>query len=325
VTRSSDDSSGHDARSAPPIALVGATATGKTAVGILVAERLGTEIIGCDSRQVYRGLAVGSAQPTAAERARVRHHLVGAVDPGVRYSAAAYRDAVLALLPHFASRRRVPLFVGGTGLYLRAALKGLCSAPPGIPAMRQWLAALAPALPGGLHPLLASVDPEAAARIHPHDRYRLTRALEVYHLSGRPITEHQVRHRAALPSGAARVFAIELAAVDLRARIARRLETMMSSGLLDETRHLLEAGLDPALPALRAVGYPELFAHLRGETSLDEALEHVRRATWQYARRQMTWFRAEPGIVWLSAGADSPAEQLAEALLRHPAASAGAA
>lgn len=324
MSRSSDGSSAPEGRRAP-LALVGPTAAGKTAVAVLVAERLGAEIIGCDSRQVYRGLAVGSAQPSAEERARVRHHLVGAVDPAERFSAAAYREAVLALLPQLAAAGRLPLFVGGTGLYLRAAFRGLCAAPPAVPVLRRWLAALDPALPGGLHALLGRVDPLAAARIHPHDRYRLTRALEVFHVSGRPISEHQLGHRAALGPGEGRIFGIELAAPELRARIARRLEVMISSGLLDEARRLLDAGLDPDLPALRALGYPELFAHLRGEMTLDAALESIRRATWQYARRQSTWFRAEPGVVWLRAGADTPAEQIAEALLGHPALAGNAA
>lgn len=324
MPRSSDGSSAPDGRRAP-LALVGATAVGKTAVAVLVAERLRADVIGCDSRQVYRGLTVGSAQPSATERARVRHHLVGTVDPAERFSAAAYRAAVQALLPRLAAAGRLPLFVGGTGLYLRAALRGLCAAPPALPALRRWLAALDAGLPGGLHALLGRVDARAAARIHPNDRYRLVRALEVFHLSGRPISEHQLSHRADPQPGDARIFGIELPAAHLRARIARRLETMMSSGLLDEARRLLDAGLDPGLPALRALGYAELFAHLRGEMTLDAALESIRRATWQYARRQATWFRAEPGIVWLRADADTPPGEIAEALLSHPALAGSAA
>jgi tRNA dimethylallyltransferase len=272
---------------------------------VLLAEALDTEIIGCDSRQVYRRFDIGSAKPTPAERARVRHHLVDVADPGERYSAARYRDAVLALLPAFARRARPPLFVGGTGLYLRAAIHGLCPAPPGLPALRRWIVALAETLPGGVHQLLRRVDPPAAARIHPNDRYRLVRALEVFHLTGRPLTEHQGRHCAGPRAEPARVFAIELPAEEIRRRIAQRLHAMLTAGLLDEVRRLARSGLDPALPALRAVGYPQLFAHLRGETSLDEALAAVRRATWQYARRQLTWFRAEPGVTWIPAGADA--------------------
>lgn len=316
MPRSSDVSDAPDGAAPPAIALVGATATGKTAVGVLLAEHLDTEIIGCDSRQIYRGIAVGSAQPTTDERSRVRHHLVAAVDPAERYSAARYREAVLALLPLFASRARPPLFVGGTGLYLRAALGGLCPAPAALPRLRRWIAELARTLPGGLQRLLANVDPAAAARIHPHDHYRLTRALEVFHLSGSPLSDHQERHRRASGQFAAQIFALDLEGAAIRARIARRLDSMMACGFLEEAHRLLASGLDPTLPALRTVGYPELFAYARGETTLDAALASVRRSTWQYARRQLTWFRAQPGITWVRAGADTAADELAGTILR---------
>lgn len=299
------------------IALVGATATGKTAVGMLLAEALDTEIIGCDSRQIYRRLDIGSAQPTPAERRRVRHHLVDVADPTEPFSAARYRDAVLALLPAFASRGRTPLFVGGTGLYLRAALEGLCPAPPALPGLRRWITAIGRTLPGGLHPLLARVDAAAAARIHPNDGFRLNRALEVFYLSGVTLTEHQRRHRAARASSPARIFAIDLPGAEIRRRIDQRLEAMMSAGFLEEARSLLDAGLDPGLPALRAVGYPELFAHLRGETTLDTALAAIRRNTWQYARRQLTWFRGEPQVTWVPAAAETSEMEIAAFISRR--------
>lgn len=302
---------------AAAIALVGATATGKTAVGILLAEALDTEIIGCDSRQVYRRLDVGSAKPSAAERRRVRHHLVDVADPAERYSAARFRDDVQALLPRFAARARVPVIVGGTGLYLRAAVDGLCPAPPADPGVRRWLDALGEALPGGLHPLVASVDAAAAARIHPNDRLRLNRALEVHHLSGRTLSEHQRRHREGRGAGAVRMFAIDLPPQQLRARIDCRLDAMLAAGFLEEARGLLRLGLDPALPALRAVGYPELFAHLRGETTLQDARAAVGRATWQYARRQLTWFRGEPRVTWIPASAATTAAEIAARILER--------
>jgi len=301
------------------IALVGATATGKTAVGILLAEALGTEIIGCDSRQVYRRLDIGSAKPTPVERRRVRHHLVDVADPEERYSAARYRDAVLALLPAFASRARIPLFVGGTGLYLRAALEGLCPAPPGLPGLRRWITAIGETLPGGLHPLLAHVDAAAAARIHPNDDFRLNRALEVFYLSGQTLTEHQRRHRCGRPASGVRLrlFAIDLPAEEIRRRIGLRLDAMMAAGFLEEARKLHDGGIDPGLPSMRAVGYPELFAHMRGETTLDEALEAIRRATWQYARRQLTWFRGERRVTWIPAAAETSEADLAEVILQR--------
>jgi len=317
VTRSNGASNAPELDAPGPIALVGATATGKTAVGILIAEELDTEIIGCDSRQVYRRLDIGSAKPTLVERLRVRHHLVDVADPAEPYSAARYRDAVLALLPGFTARARVPLFVGGTGLYLRAALEGLCPAPPALPGLRRWITAIGRTLPGGLHPLLAHVDAAAAARIHPNDSFRLNRALEVYYLSGSTLTEHHRQHRDGRLSSAVRIFAIDLPGSEIRRRINQRLDTMMAAGFLEEARTLLDEGVDPALPALRAVGYPELFAHLRGETTRDTALEAIRRATWQYARRQLTWFRGERQVTWIPASAETSEADLAGFILQR--------
>jgi len=317
VTRSSGVSSAPEIGAPGPIALVGATATGKTDVGMLLAEALDTEIIGCDSRQVYRRLDIGSAKPTPAERRRVRHHLVDVADPAERYSAARYRDDVLALLPAFASRARAPLFVGGTGLYLRAALEGLCPAPPALPGLRRWITAIGQTLPGGLHPLLARVDATAAARIHPNDGFRINRALEVYYLSGKTLSEHQQQHRDGRPSSAVRIYAIDLPGAEIRRRINHRLDAMMAAGFLSEARNLLAEGMDTALPALRAVGYPELFAHLRGETTQETALEAIRRATWQYARRQLTWFRGVRHITWIPASAESSAADLAGVILQQ--------
>jgi len=284
---------------------------------MLLAEALDTEIIGCDSRQVYRRLEIGAAKPTPAERRRVRHHLVDVADPDERYSAARYREEVVALLPAFAARARAPLFVGGTGLYLRAAVEGLCPAPPALPGLRRWITAIGRTLPGGLHPLLARVDAAAAARIHPNDSYRMNRALEVFYLSGLTLSEHQQRHRDGRSAGTVRIFAIDLPGAEIRRRINQRLEAMMAAGFLAEARNLLAEGFDPALPALRAVGYPELFAHLRGETTLDTALDSIRRATWHYARRQLSWFRGVQHVTWIPASAETSEAGLAGEILQR--------
>jgi tRNA dimethylallyltransferase len=317
VPRSSAASSAAEVAPGPPIALVGPTATGKTAVGILLAEALGTEVVNCDSRQVYRRLDIGTAKPSAAERARVRHHLVDVADPGERYSAARYREGALVHIAACREARRPALLVGGTGLYLRAATEGLCAAPGAAPALRRWLESLAGTLAGGLHPLLARVDPAAAARIHVNDRYRTVRALEVFYLSGEPLSERQRRHRDLRPAAPVRLFAIELPAEELRRRIAARLDAMLADGFVEEVRRLAEDGLDPALPALRAVGYPEMFAHLRGEATLEETLAAIRSATWQYARRQLTWFRALPGIAWIPGGRSRPPEAITAEILER--------
>ncbi len=286
-------------------ALVGPTASGKTGVGIVLAEALGTEIINVDSRQIYRRLDIGTAKPTAAQRQRVRHHLVDLVEPDEPFNAGRFRREVDALLPALREQNKIPFFVGGTGLYLKAILEGLCAAPAASPQLRAWLRKAAEFPAGGLHALLERIDPEAARRIHPHDTHRLTRALEVYYLTGETLSDRQGRHRFAERPFEARIVGIRREAGDLKERIARRLEEMFESGFVGEVEGLLADGLDPALPSLRAVGYPQVIAYLRGESSLDETRDAIRRATWQYARRQMTWFRRVEGLVWIDA---APAE-----------------
>lgn len=309
--RSASDAPDRDA--AGLLALVGPTASGKTGVGLLVAEALGTEIVGVDSRQVYRGFDIGTAKPTPEQRRRVPHHLVDCADPGVRFSAGDYERAVLGLVPAFAGRPL--LLVGGTGLYLRAVLQGICPTPPPAPAVRRWLESLAASRPDGIHALLGRVDPAAAARIHPHDRYRATRALEVYLTSGEPLSQRQRFHREASPSRRVALFGLSVPGAELKRRIAQRLDEMIAAGFAGEVSRLLADGCDERLPAFRAVGYPQFAAHVRGACSLAEAAEATRRETWQYARRQLTWFRAQPGIRWLEAPEGRTEASLAEELL----------
>lgn len=308
-------SAGPDREPAALIALVGPTASGKTGAGLALAEALGTEIVGVDSRQVYRGLDIGTAKPTPEQRRRVPHHLVDCADPDVRFSAGDFERAVLRLLPAFAGRPL--LLVGGTGLYLRAVLQGICPTPPPSPAVRRWLDALAAARPEGLHALLRRVDPAAAERIHPHDRYRAGRALEVYLTCGEPLSLRQRLHREAGPPRRVALFGLEVPAAELKRRIAQRLEEMIGAGFVGEVSGLLAAGHDQSLPAFRAVGYPQFAAHVRGACTLADAAEATRRETWQYARRQLTWFRAQPGIRWIDAPAGRTEEALAAEILEH--------
>ena len=297
------------------VALAGPTASGKTGVGIHLASFLGTEVISVDSRQIYRRLDIGTAKPNAAELQKARHHLVDFVDPLEKFSVGDYRRAVEKILPRFDEEGMVPLFVGGTGLYMKAVLQGLCPAPPASGELRLWLRRASHFPAGGLHELLSRVDAEAARKIHPNDSYRLTRALEVYYLTGETLSSRQSRHRFAERPFTAHVFAVRRSRDDLRDRIDRRLEIMMSSGFADEVARLLEEGLDPSLPALRAVGYPQMVKHLRGEATLPETLDEIRRATWQYARRQMTWFRGVRDIVWIDAEPRAKDEDLADEIL----------
>jgi tRNA dimethylallyltransferase len=299
----------------PAIALVGPTASGKTGLALLVAESLGTEIIGVDSRQIYRRLDIGTAKPTPAQIRRVPHHLIDLVDPEERYSVGQYRRDVLALLPRFEETGRVPFFVGGTGLYLKAVLQGLCPGPEANLDLRRWLQKAAAYPAGGLHSLLQRIDPESARRIHENDSYRLTRALEVYYLTGETLSDRQKRHRFSDRPFQAVVVGLTRDKAALKERISRRIEEMLDAGFDREVASLLEDGYDPSLHSLRAVGYPQMIEHLRGEKGLDKAVEEIRKATWQYARRQLTWFRGVSEVRWLSAGPGRSDESLAEEII----------
>jgi tRNA dimethylallyltransferase len=281
------------------VAIVGATATGKSALALALAERLGGEIVSADSRQIYRALDIGTAKPTAAERARVPHHLLDVADPDEVFDVARYRAAALAAADDI-RRRSCPVIVcGGTGLYLRALLRGLFPAPPRAPELRADLHALEEREgQGTLHRRLARVDPRAAARLHPHDLLRVVRALEVEALTGRPISAWQDEHRFSDGSVEALVLGCRRTREELAARIEARCDAMLAAGLLDEIRALWSRGFGPELPALQSVGYREMGAHLRGAADYESARAAFARATRRLAKRQRVWFRAEPAIEW---------------------------
>ena len=277
------------------VCIVGPTASGKSALALELAERLRAEIVSADSRQIYRDLDIGTAKPTAAERARVPHHCLDLVAPGEVFDAARFRDAARAAIADIVGRRRAALVVGGTGLYLRALLGGLCPAPPRSPALRAALAAEdAPAL----HRRLRALDPAAAARIAPADARRIVRALEVALASGVPLSRWQVAHGFAERAYDALVIGLARPTAELDARIAVRARAMVDAGFLDEVRALHRRGLGPEAPGLSAVGYRELLACVEGRTDLETALAAMVRATRRFAKRQRTWFRREPAIVW---------------------------
>ena len=281
------------------VCLVGPTASGKSALALDVAERVGAEIVSADSRQLYRGLDVGTAKPTAAERARVPHHCLDLVDADDVFDAARFREAAAAAIAGVVGRGRPVLVVGGTGLYVRVLLHGLCPAPPRAPALRDVLldrmnARGRPAM----HRALATVDPEAARRIGPQDGVRLVRALEVALATGTPLSRWQSRHGFAEAPYDALLIGLARPTPDLDRRIAMRAETMLAAGFLDEVRHLRAQGVDAGARALRAVGYREMLACLEGRLDRDGALAATVLATRQFAKRQRTWFRREPGIRW---------------------------
>jgi tRNA dimethylallyltransferase len=274
-------------------AIVGPTASGKTDVALRVAERIGAEIVSCDSMQLYREFDVGTAKPSAEERARVPHHLVDLLPPAETYSAARYAaDADRAIADILARQRRV-LIVGGTGLYLRALRFGLFAAPPRDDELRAKLLDEEARTSGILHLKLRSVDPRAAERIAPADLVRLVRALEVHTLTGVPLSEHHARHKPE-PRHPIEVLLLDPPREQLEARIASRVDVMLAGGLVDETRHIRKKhGTEVA--GLQSVGYAEVCQLLDGKLAASGLPDAIYRSTRRYARRQRTWFNKEPG------------------------------
>lgn len=284
---------------ARPIAvLTGPTGSGKSGIALQLARELPIEIVSVDSAQVYRGLDLGSAKPSAAERAAVPHHLLDIVEPNTGYSAGQFvRDAARAIAD-IESRGRIPLLVGGTMLYLRALIGGIAALPEASADIRSGIDAEA-AREGWpvLHARLARIDAAAAARIHPNDAQRIQRALEVFAITGEPISVLQARTRSPLAREFVVAALIPADRARLHAALAQRFEAMMALGLLDEVRTLYSRGdLTDAHPAIRAVGYRQLWAHLAGSYPLDVAVARAIAATRQLAKRQMTWLRSMPNI-----------------------------
>jgi tRNA dimethylallyltransferase len=305
------------------LAIVGPTASGKTALSLTLAERLGGEILSCDSMQIYRTMDIGTAKADDRERRRVRHHLLDLVDPGTPFSAADYAAEAERVLADVTSRGRLPIFCGGTGLYLKAVLEGRHSDIPGSdPALRERLTKEGTA-PGGADRLwerLLALDPESALAIPRQNLRRVIRALEIYELTGRTKSELDAASRE--KPRLIDCFTVGLRFSDrslLCRRIDERVDKMMTEGLLEEVKRLSDGGgLSPGSTAAQAIGYRQLLPHLSGEISLELAVGAVKTATRQYAKRQMTWFRSDPTVHWLDAdenGRVRNAEELAEAVL----------
>jgi tRNA dimethylallyltransferase len=278
---------------APVVLIAGPTASGKSALALELAAALGGTIINADALQVYRDLAILSARPDAAAMARAPHRLYGFLDAAERGSAGMWRELALAEIAAAHRDGRLPIVVGGTGLYLRALQQGLAAIPPIPPEIRAESAALYRALGGAtFRARLAALDPAAAARLPPNDRQRLVRAFEVARATGRPIDDWQKGGSAAAASPYRFASILLMPPRDaLYAACDARLLTMIAAGGLEELAALLARRLDPDLPAMKAVGIPELLRHLRGELGRDEAIALAQRATRRYAKRQVTWFR----------------------------------
>jgi tRNA dimethylallyltransferase len=281
------------------IAVVGPTASGKSDLALRLAREHAGEIVSCDSLQVYRGLDIGSAKPTAEERRQVPHHLVDVVAPDEAFSAADYGRLGRKALAEIAERDRLAVVAGGAGLYLRALLQGLFEGPSRDEAFRSRLERLADHYGDvRLHRVLARVDPKSASRIEARDRVRVIRALEVLHATGRPISAHHAVPAQSL--GTFRILTLGIAPprTKLRERVERRTERMLEAGLIDEARGLIARGYGPELRPLRAIGYRQALAVVRGETDEATARRDIVAETMRYAKRQMTWFRHQTQALW---------------------------
>ncbi|MBN2171876.1 MAG: tRNA (adenosine(37)-N6)-dimethylallyltransferase MiaA [Candidatus Krumholzibacteriota bacterium] len=299
----------------PVLVVMGATAAGKSDLALRLAEAAGREIVSADSRQVYSGLRIGTAQPTAAERSRVAHHLVDFLPLGEHFSAQRFADAALALLR--ARPAAPPLVVGGTGFWLRSLWEGLFpldADPAELAAAREELGALATP---DLAARLAAVDSETARRLHPNDRQRILRALEVVQLTGVPLSEHHRRPRERPTGFAWRRVLVRRERADLRERIARRTQAMLAGGWIEEVRGLLGGGAGADSPGMRTLGYPEIVAHLRGELNRDALAARIVVRTRQFAKRQETWFARETRELELDPDAPGALDRL-RALLDTP-------
>jgi tRNA dimethylallyltransferase len=275
------------------VAILGPTASGKSALGLALAERTGGEIVACDSQQVYIGMDVGTAKPTADERRRVPHHALDLVRPDEPFHAARWAAVARAAIADITARGRLPIIVGGTGLYYRALVTGLFEAPPPDEAIRaRHREEAAAGSVEALHARLATVDPEAAAAIRVRDLVRISRALEIYEQTGVPITT--LRRQAAPPADLApTVLLLDPPTSTLRERITARVDQMIAAGFLDEVRALRAGGYGPSLKPLQALGYRQLGGVLDGTATLEAAVAETVQATFGYARRQRTWFRKQ--------------------------------
>jgi tRNA dimethylallyltransferase len=288
-------------KSQPLVVICGPTATGKTEAGVHVAERLKCEIISADSMLVYRGMDIGTAKPTPAEMRGIPHHLIDIVEPDQEYNAALFQEQARTAIADIMKKNRLPVIVGGTGLYIRAVIDNYdFSGARGSDLYRKDL--LKEAEEQGsvkLHGRLREIDPEAASKLHPNDTRRIIRALEVYKYTGSPISSFHKIDQNGAPIYNLLMFGLILERNKLYNKIEQRVDYMIQAGLVEEVQGLLNRGFSPELSSMRGLGYKEIVEYLKGELSLDQAVDILKRNTRRFAKRQMTWFRRDKRIRWL--------------------------
>lgn len=300
------------------IAILGPTASGKSAVAMALAAELGGEIVSCDSVQVYRGFDIGGAKPSRDDRARVPHHLIDIVEPHEDFDAQRYRLCAGKAIDAVVGRGRLPIVCGGTGLYLRALRFGLVELPDVDHQLRAELNAEEQAKPGSLYERLRVLDAITAAKTEPNNLVHLTRALEICLLTGEPASAVRARHGFVREEVPLRVFVLSWAPEATRRRIAERAQAMLDAGLLDEVRGLITRGVSVDCRPLRAVGYREALEVVTGQASPRGLVERIVKSTVHYARRQRTWFRREPNVTYVEVASVDEARERLLALSRAP-------
>lgn len=283
------------------IIILGPTAVGKSEIGLRLALEFDGEIINCDSMQVYRGFDIGTDKPNQEMTKLVPHHLLDVAEPMEQFNAASFVAHALKAIEEIISRQHLPFIVGGTGLYIQALTLGLFPGPGRDLEIRRRLEEEGRRYGFSyLHSKLLAIDPEYGHKIHPHDRIRIVRALEIYTLTGKPISDHFKMTRPYLEDFLIIKIGLKLEKEELKKKIDERVERMFARGIVEEAQRLLEGGVYPEAPAFQALGYRQVLRYLRGEITLEEAKELTKKETRKYAKRQMTWFRHMSGIIWFN-------------------------
>jgi len=298
----------------PLLVIVGPTAVGKSELALQVAERLKTEIISADSAQVYRYMDIGTAKPTAEEQKRVKHHLIDLVDPDQLFSVADYQHAANELIIKLWSVKRMPLMVGGTGLYIRAVTGAYAFGSKGadFKTRAKYEQETAEFGLSRLYQKLEGLDPEAAGKIHPNDQKRIIRALEVFNLEGKPISEQVRKTRISESPYQAVLFGLNMDRAILYERIEKRVEKMIEKGFLEEVNSLRDKGFGKTDPGMQVLGYRQLFAYLEGSAGWEDTIADIKKETRNLAKRQLTWFRREKEITWIDPDRFSSIDDIAE-------------
>ena len=298
--------------------ICGPTASGKTAVAVEICLALGGEVVSADSMQIYRGMDIGTAKPALEETRGVAHHLLDIAEPGEAYSVAAYREKAIEAIEDIFARGRTPVICGGTGLYIDALTRPLGFSAQGDESVRRPLEEIA-AQEGGkerLHAMLREVDPDSSDRLHVNDVRRVVRALEIHQLTGRTLTEQRALDLKREGAYRGRLYGLSWPREELYARIDQRVDQMMADGLVKEVEALLSGGLHGRATAMQGIGYKEITRALEGECSMAEAVERVKQATRNYAKRQLTWFRRDERVTWIEASGRSARDISREILMR---------